>query len=504
VFVFIPKRSADDIRHFLIENKAAAKVLDSRGSPNTPEGIEARAAIETARQAAEGKLKELLEESFSGARVFQGGGNEITGIDLQSMIEDAANNALKRLYPQFNVADNPGWAKVYENASKGSPDALKAVGDQGEAGKNALCKEILKFIGGGKRGVDIRASFEGAPYGWPHDAVDGALQVLLVAGLVRAQDDRGGIIDPKELDRKNIGKTFFKMESVTVSTAQRIQIRKLLQTTGISVKPNEEQFKIAEFLGCLAGLAERAGGEAPRPVKPDTNFIEELRLCAGNEQLVSLYNQADTITAVIDSWNKTARRIDKRLPDWTLLKQLAAHYHGIGGSEIIEAQIQTIESERLLLQEPDPVSPLLASLTQLLREELNHLNAEYTNEYQAGLQKLEQDDNWRRLEPEQRHEFLKKNTLLDRMRPTVNVETPQDVLMTLNAMSLNAFKDRLAALPARVNAALNAASKVFEPQAQIMQVPFRTIKTNEELETWLGEVKSQLAAALKNGPVVIR
>jgi hypothetical protein len=504
VFVFIPKRSADDIRHFLIENKAAAKVLDSRGSPNTPEGIEARAVIETARQAAEGKIKELLEEAFSGARVFQGGGNEITGIDLQSMIEDAANNALKRLYPQFNAVDNPGWAKVYENASKGSPDALKAVGDSGEVDKNAVCKTILTFIGGGKRGADIRAHFEGTPYGWPHDAVDGALQVLLVAGLVRSQDDRGSIVDPKELDRKNINKTFFKVESVTITTAHRIQIRKLLQTAGISVKPNEEQFKISEFLAYLAGLAERSGGDAPRPVKPDTNFIEELRLSAGNEQLISLYNQADDITALIGSWNKVSRQIEKRMPNWILLKQLAFHCHGIGDSEIIEAQIKTIETERQLLQEPDPVTPLLASVTQVLRDELNQLNTKYNKVYQAGLEKLEQDDAWRRLEPDQKHEFLKKNTLIERMRPMVNVETPNDILATLNAISISAFNDRLAALPARVNASLNAASKLFEPKSQNIQVPSRTIKTEAELETWLAEVKTQLSAALKNGPVVIR
>jgi hypothetical protein len=139
-----------------------------------------------------------------------------------------------------------------------------------------------------------------------------------------------------------------------------------------------------------------------------------------------------------------------------------------------------------------------------LREELNQLNAEYTNAYQAGLEKLEQDDNWRRLEPEQKHEFLKKNSLLDPMRPVVNVEAPQDVLATLNAISISAFRDRLAAIPARVNAALNAASQVFEPQAQTIQVPFRTIKTKEELEAWLAEVKAELISALENGPVVIR
>ncbi len=145
VFVFIPKRSADDLRHHLIDYKAASATLDKRGVPNTPEGIEARAAMETTKQTAEGKIRELLEEAFSGARVFQGGGNEILGNDLQEMVLEAAGNALQRLYPQFHTADHAGWAKVYEKAQKGAPDALKAVGDEGEPAKNPVCKAILGF-----------------------------------------------------------------------------------------------------------------------------------------------------------------------------------------------------------------------------------------------------------------------------------------------------------------------------------------------------------------------
>ena len=72
VFMFIPKRSADDLRHHLINYKAASATLDKRGVPNTPEGTEARAAMDTTKQTAEGKIHELLEEAFSGARVFQG------------------------------------------------------------------------------------------------------------------------------------------------------------------------------------------------------------------------------------------------------------------------------------------------------------------------------------------------------------------------------------------------------------------------------------------------
>ena len=85
VYVFIPKRSADDLRHHLIDYKAASATLEKRGVPNTPEGTEARAAMETTKLTSESKIKELLGEAFSGARVFQGGGTEILGNNLQEM-----------------------------------------------------------------------------------------------------------------------------------------------------------------------------------------------------------------------------------------------------------------------------------------------------------------------------------------------------------------------------------------------------------------------------------
>jgi hypothetical protein len=74
----------------------------------------------------------------------------------------------------------------------------------------------------------------------------------------------------------------------------------------------------------------------------------------------------------------------------------------------------------------------------------------------------------------------------------------------LNKVSLDAFKDKLAAMPSRFDAAARGASEIFEPQAQIIQVPYRTIKTEVELETWISETQELLKAALKNGPIVIR
>jgi hypothetical protein len=504
VFVFIPKRSADDLRHHLIDYKAASSTLDKRGVPNTPEGTEARAAMETTKQTAEGKIRELLEEAFCGARVFQGGGNEILGNDLQEMVLEASDNALQRLYPQFHIADHLGWSKVYEKAQKGAPDALKAVGDEGQAVKNPVCKAIFGFIAGGKKGVDIRTQFESSPYGWSRDAVDGGLQVLLVAEQIRAQDERGQTLDPKELERKTIGKVMFKVESATVTPIQRIQIRKLLQKVGLLDKPGEELTYIPQFLQKMVELADQAGGDAPKPVRPDTTSLDEIRRTAGNEQLLALYNRRDELGGSIDSWTDIAARIAKRWPYWTVLQRLIAHASGLQNAEVIFAQVKTIEQQRQLLEEPDPVTPLIANLTQMLRDELNKLDGEYVSRHEAGFKRLADDSTWKQLEPEQRDQLIAAQSLHDSARPKVSVQSTDDVLTSLDICALSTFADRVAALPARFDNIASAAVKLCEPKSQLIRVPRRTLKTVEEIDAWADELKQQLKFALANGPIVIQ
>ena len=504
VFVFIPKRSADDLRHHLIDYKAASATLDIRSVPNTPEGAEARAAMETTKQRAEGKIRELLEEAFSGARVFQGGGSEILGNDLQEMVLEASDNAAQRLYPQFHTADHVDWSKVYEKAQKGAPDALKAVGDEGEPARNPVCKAILGFIAGGKKGADIRTRFESAPYGWSRDAVDGGLQVLLVAGLIRAQDERGQTLDPKELERKTVGKVMFKVESTTVTTAQRIQIRKLLQKAGLSAKQGEESAYVQQFLEKIRDLADQAGGDAPKPARPGTASLEEIRLTAGNEQLIALYNRRDELGSSIDTWTDLGKRITQRWPNWTELERLMAHASGLREAEVILAQVKTIEQQRQLLEDPDLVAPLITNLTQLLRDELNKLNDEYASRHEQGMQLLADDGNWKQLEPEQRNQLLSEQRLTLSDRPTVAVQSTSDVLATLDHCSLSMFTDRVAALPSRFDNVAVGAAELCEPEIQFVSVPRRTLKTGDEIDAWAEEVKGQLKGALAKGPVSIR
>jgi hypothetical protein len=59
-------------------------------------------------------------------------------------------------------------------------------------------------------------------------------------------------------------------------------------------------------------------------------------------------------------------------------------------------------------------------------------------------------------------------------------------------------------MPARFDNVASGAAELCEPQAQFIQVPRRTLKTDEEIDAWVDDVKQQLKAALQNGPIVIR
>ena len=504
VFVYIPKKSSDALLHFLLDFKAAKITLELRGTPDSPDGIEARAAMETVRETSERRVDEILEEAFAEVRVFQSGGTEVVGRNLEERVREAVSNSLERLYPKFHVADHKEWGKVYEKARNGAPDALKAVGHDGEVAQNPVCKELLGMIAGGKKGAEIRTFFESSPYGWSRDAVDGGLLVLLQAGLLRALDERRQTIELKSLDRAAIGKTEFKVEATTVTLDQKLQVRKLFQKIGVNATPNEELASVSPFLVKLEELADRAGGEAPRPVRPDISVLEEIRRASGNEQIVRLYDMRETLSREMEEWKRLSDEIDRRLPAWEELKKLLTHARSLPGMEEVGKSVALIQEQRQLLDTPDPVAPIVATLTQRLREELNRLIGEYEARHKEGMDRLRSDPHWKQLTPEKRHELLSAQNLHEAARPEVNVQSTEQILSTLNRISLEGFSNQVAAISSRFHSISDAAAKLCEPEAQFIHLPRRTLKTEAEIDSWLEEVKKTCKAALQEGPIVIQ
>lgn len=502
IFIFVPRRSADDIRAQLISDKAATATLNRRGSPNTPEGVEARAAIQTIQQKAEGRVRELLGEAFANAKVFKGGGDEVYGGDLSTVIRDAADSALSRLYPQFSTGDNEGWSTVYNHAAKGSPDALIGIGFQGEPAENPVCRQIQQYIGASKKGSEIREYFGATPYGWPQDTIEGGLQVLLVAGLVRAQDERGQTIAPKDLERKSIGKTIFKVESTTITKPQLIQIRKVFQQAGLVIKPDEEKARISELLSTLEVLADEAGGDAPKPSRPDTSMLEPIRTSSGNEQLMALYNRRDEISAAIGEWTETAKQIRVRWPLWEALQRLLQSATDLPAADDIRIQAEAIIQSRLLLDNPDAIRPLGQQLETLLRETVLEQQNIYNQALNAGWDQLEADSSWKEISSVQREAISRQNKIDQVM--DLAVGGFDDLLETLRYWPLNSWPNRIDALSSQFDRARAEAALILAPQAQPFVLPRPTINNETELDAWLNTVREQIKTALSKGPVILK
>jgi hypothetical protein len=127
VFVFVERRASDDLKHALAEWKAAQETLEIRGEPSSPEGKEARRAMETRKNMGEGRLEIVLSEVFKDARVFQGGGTEFESGTLAEKVEAAATASLARLFPNFSDGDDARWSQVLIQARQGDVNATDAL-----------------------------------------------------------------------------------------------------------------------------------------------------------------------------------------------------------------------------------------------------------------------------------------------------------------------------------------------------------------------------------------
>lgn len=501
IFVWIPRRAAEDLNGALVASCAARETLNARGVPTSPEGKDARAAIENRKTDAERKLREqIIPDIFSQARVLQAGGEEISGGSLQERVRIAAERSLIRLFPEFGEGDDPRWNKVIERARNGDGGSLQAIAHQAETDKHPVAAKVLGFIGGGKKGSEIQKHFTGSPFGWPNDAVDGAIYALLAAGHLRATLDHQPV-QAGALERRRVAAAEFRREHVVITTKQRLQLRKLLQTAGITATPNKEEVAVGEFFTRLRNAAAEAGGEAPLPERPGLQHVEEIAAKSGNDQLVALVEARERIEEDFTAWQAAAVKAKQRLERWQRLQQLLGYAQGLEGFAAVREQVDAIREKRQLLHDPDPTEPQVDKLVQLLRTALQEAETEYHRTFERELQVLETTQEWAGLDPEQQEQIRRAHGILE--PPTVKTGTVEDVLASLQAISLAEWRNRTDALPQRFQQARLEAARLNAPKARQIPLPKATLHSGEELEAWLEKARSVLTEALEEGPVIV-
>ena len=504
VFVFLPRRDADALKGRLANFAAAQETIQTRPAPATPSGIEARSAMSSRVDAERRQLDALIAQIITGARVFVGGGNELSEGTLEASLRLAVEGALDRLFPDFAQADYAQWDRVFERAAAGAQDPLSAIGYQGEVEQHPVCRTIRTYVGvSGRRGSEVRQRFKGGGYGWPQDAIDGALLTLVGAGLVNARRNGQGV-RLTDLQRSQIGQTEFISEGVPISAPQKIALRRLLGTLGFTnLRPGEEAAHVPRMLERLEALADEAGGPPPLPERPSTRLLTELRALSGNEQLVAVYEQRETLQTLFTTWQALREQIAARMPPWQQLQQLQQATLGLPAAAASHEAIAALNANRSLLALPDPVPALIATLGDALRGALNTTFEQLQLVREQELATLDAATEWQRLSPAQRQSLMTRFGLAQLSAPAVG--TVAELLATAAASPPSHFEREAHAFPGRVVAAREEAARLLAPQAVTVRLPRRTLAGQHEIEPYLDELRAQLEAAAAHGsPVIVQ
>jgi hypothetical protein len=500
VYGFIPKDKAEELKQAIAGYYAATTTLQSKGTPSGDEGIHARKAMETRQEQSQRSRDNLITDILNEMQVYLAGGDSIGGTLLNQKIQDAAMQCLDRLYPLFHQADSADWHKVIDRARKGDGDALAAVGHKGDPENHPVCKEILDYIGSGKKGTEIRKQFGGAKYGWPQDAIDATLIVLSNAGAVQARIGTEPVVKGK-LDQKNLTAADFRCETITLSKVQLIELRGLFKKIGLNTQFNQESLHAVEFLSRMTKLAESAGGDAPLPKRPDTNHIADMANRVGNDQLKAIHENKDQLVQQIDDWQGNCVQIEQRLPRWNQLGALLTSAANLPVAAEVQPEVTAIEQQRKLLANPDPVPGMVEKLTSALRTAINEAYSKYSADHETRLTALAATPAWNQISQPQRYQILSDSGI--RVLPTVAVGTTEEILDTLRHTKLSELQAISDALPTRFSNAATAAAKQLEPTAQHVSLPGGTIKNDADLKSWLAEAEGCIREKLKDGPVVL-
>ena len=97
--VYLPKKSADDLRSRIIDAEAAQQVIDHYGTPSSDPGRDAREGMESRLRVAGARRDEIVRDIIREAKLFQGGGSEIFGDGLSEKVRTGADASLARLFP---------------------------------------------------------------------------------------------------------------------------------------------------------------------------------------------------------------------------------------------------------------------------------------------------------------------------------------------------------------------------------------------------------------------
>ena len=495
-YVFVKKFRDPELRSEIIKFLAAGYTIDNMGLPSSPEAEQARKSMETRKGLAKVAIDEIIERICLEASVLLAGGSLVQRGNIRENIDAALHSIADRQFPEFKAkADFANWGQALNKAIATNPDALASIGYMGDVVAHPVAAEILRFIGNGtKQGKDIRGTFMKSPYGWSQDAIDTIL--IMLKNTQHISCDESSLIVAK------INNATFKKEVHILSAKDKITIKSLFQKAGISCPSNQDLFPFSNtYLEILKELALNVSGDAPKPEPINISFIKDIENKHGNERLLDILEQQSTLQASFDDWTAKAKLVDKRMPLWHLLSELVSHAPDHADYEQLKEEIQAINDNRLLFQDPDLIQPKLDEIVEKLKTKLNQLKEDYINIYDVKMHVLQKDDYFSKITPEQRRSILFNNQLLT--KPDLKPLDAKSLLHDLQMASLFTWDTKIAALPRQFQAAREDAIAILAPHATNYSLPKATITNLQDLEDYISGLKNDVEELLKTSSTII-
>ncbi len=505
IYAFVPKKDDNDLRQAVVDAMAAERTLGKKGHPGSPEGQEARLGMESRLAAATGRRDEVVRRIVEHVKVFQGGGNERLETTLRERLDAAADASLERLFPRFADADALAtqWEAAIKRAREGADQPFQPVGYTGPIEAHPVCQQVLVSIGSGAFGTAIRKSLRAAPYGWPQDAVDAALIALHRSQHVSATLNGQPVI-VGQLAPTNIPKSEFRVEHLILTLQDLLTVRGVFKKAGVECKAGkagEELAKAPEFISALERLHTESTGDAPLPARAVVALIDGLKGRSGNDLLMGVKEDADKLKAWIEAAQAAAELAAKRLPEWLTAERIARHAGPIGAATDAIAQLETVRSDRMLLDKTDRVSPLRTQLATLLRKAISEVNERRGETYAKGVSALQANAVWKELKKEDRERILAEVQLV--APAAEKVGTDDALLDALDQQTLATRAAETDAVSGRVQRAIEMAARLLEPKVQTVSVERATLRSEADVEAWLERQRKRLLAEVKKGPVLI-
>ena len=257
------------------------------------------------------------------------------------------------------------------------------------------------------------------------------------------------------------------------------------------------------------------------PPVPDSALIDDLTRLAGSEQLAAVHVRKEDLEHRIKEWSALAERAEARTSAWRRVTAFCTHAAGLPAAAAAAAEIDAIVQQRTLLAVTDHVGPLVVTLGGALREALAARHVELAGAIGAACETLAGDATWSKLDETTRQQILGRAGLA--APPPLAVATDDDLLRTLDARPLAAWRSEIDAVDARTGQALQAAAALIDastppeggdasegptpptpPRTTTVRVRRGTLPDEAAVRVWLREQEKNLVEAVRNGPVIVR